>query len=324
MVKIYDFSENELSYKNGTYGGMAGSKDGILINGEEWIVKYPKSLSQMEGENASYSSSPLSEYLGSHIYKILGYNVHDTLLGIRQGKLVVACKDFATDGKMLLEVRTIKNHTGKELEDILEKEKFPSSETHIVDFDELMSHLNRNPILSVIPNIKQHFFEQSVVDVFINNNDRNNGNWGILRERGKKDKIAPIFDNGGSFSTKMPEKKIVRLLENPDKGILENNVLNVLTAYGTKGNQFSAKKFMNYCEQYTEFQTAVLKVTKNIMEKIDDIKSFIDEIPEYCKDKNGKEIEVCSKARKELYKKQIDIRLEKLLIPEMEKITQKV
>ena len=81
MIKIYDFNNNPLSYKNGSYGGMAGSKDGILINGEEWMLKYPKSLSQMEGNNASYSTSPLSEYLGSHIYEILGYNVHQTLLG---------------------------------------------------------------------------------------------------------------------------------------------------------------------------------------------------------------------------------------------------
>ena len=40
-------------------------------------------------------------------------------------------------------------------------------------------------------------------DIFINNNDRNNGNWGILRNKDGVDRLAPIFDNGGSFQTKI-------------------------------------------------------------------------------------------------------------------------
>ena len=134
MIVIYDFNNNELSIKNGAYGGMAGDKDGILLNGEEWMLKYPKNLSQMAGENASYTTAPLSEYLGSHIYEILGYDVHSTLLGEKNGKLVVACKDFAVD-KMLLEIRTLKNHTGKELAELLEGSPVHSSDSHVVDLE---------------------------------------------------------------------------------------------------------------------------------------------------------------------------------------------
>ena len=79
MINIYDLDEYSFSSKNGTYGGAAGSKDGLCINNEDWLIKYPKSLSQMEGLNASYSTAPLSEYLGSHIYKILGFDVHETI-----------------------------------------------------------------------------------------------------------------------------------------------------------------------------------------------------------------------------------------------------
>jgi len=46
------------------------------------------------------SLTPLSEFLGSHIYAILGYPVHETLLGYRKGKIVVACKDFSLDMKL--------------------------------------------------------------------------------------------------------------------------------------------------------------------------------------------------------------------------------
>ena len=36
MIEIVDLNNCELSYKNGLYGGLAGAKDGILYNGEEF------------------------------------------------------------------------------------------------------------------------------------------------------------------------------------------------------------------------------------------------------------------------------------------------
>ena len=120
MIDIYeviDFNRCEYSDKNGSYGGLAGNKDGLLFDGYEWMVKYPKNLSQFRGQNASYSTSPLSEFLGSHIYQLLGFDTHDTLLGERNGKIVCACKDFAPLlEKRLLEIRTLKNHTDDELD----------------------------------------------------------------------------------------------------------------------------------------------------------------------------------------------------------------
>ena len=49
----------------------------------------------------SYVTSPLSEYIGSQIYKILGYEVHETILVVcfdgKREKIVCACKDFIND-----------------------------------------------------------------------------------------------------------------------------------------------------------------------------------------------------------------------------------
>ena len=50
-MEIFDFSNAEYSNRNGSYGGAAGDKDGILINGEPWMAKYPKSN---EGMAKSY------------------------------------------------------------------------------------------------------------------------------------------------------------------------------------------------------------------------------------------------------------------------------
>jgi hypothetical protein len=316
MIKIYNFNNNPLSIKNGSYGGQAGGKDGILINNEEWMLKYPKNLSRMVGENASYSTAPLSEYIGSHIFEILDFDVHKTLLGEKNDKLVVACKDFATD-KMLLEIRTLKNHMSKELAELLEGSPVSSAESHVVDFKELLLHLDMNPLLSKVEGIKERFFEQSIVDVFISNNDRNNGNWGILREKGKPDTLAPIFDNGSCFLSKISEDKIGRLLQSAE---ITNNAVNVLTAYGENGHLYSAKTYFKTAFEIPEFQEAVKKIIPRIKSKTIAIFAMIDEIPEQHVSASGKGIDVMSAERKLLYKTQMQIRIEKLLQPLLEKV----
>ena len=39
-MEIYDLTKCEYSNRHGSYGGMAGDKDGIIFNNEFWIVKY--------------------------------------------------------------------------------------------------------------------------------------------------------------------------------------------------------------------------------------------------------------------------------------------
>lgn len=46
---IQDLNPYIPNERNGTYGGKAGDKEGITINGEYWIVKYPKSTKGMRG-----------------------------------------------------------------------------------------------------------------------------------------------------------------------------------------------------------------------------------------------------------------------------------
>ena len=92
--RIYNFQDCPTNERNGTYGGKAGDKEGVTILGEPWIIKYPKSTAGMRGDLISYTMAPLSEHIGSCVYSILGVPVHETVLGTRNNKLVVACKDF--------------------------------------------------------------------------------------------------------------------------------------------------------------------------------------------------------------------------------------
>ena len=119
MIKIEDF--NYLKSSMISYGGHSGSKKGVLIEGEKWLLKYPKSTKSMNDVNISYTMTPLSEYLGSHIYDIIGLDVHKTKLGIFDSKLVVACKDFLSDDEVIYDYNAIRNEYDSNIERQLEK-----------------------------------------------------------------------------------------------------------------------------------------------------------------------------------------------------------
>ena len=83
----------------------------------------------------------------------------------------------------------------KELAEQLETSLSSTSDSHLVEIESILIHLTHNPILKKVPEIRQRFWEQILVDVLINNNDRNSGNWGVLYENGTY-RLAPVFDNG--------------------------------------------------------------------------------------------------------------------------------
>lgn len=86
------------------YGGNAGFKKGVTVDGVDWIIKFPQETLTFKNVDISFTTAPLSEYIGSHIYDILGYKVHNTKLGvcsnalINKRQLVVACEDFTCNG----------------------------------------------------------------------------------------------------------------------------------------------------------------------------------------------------------------------------------
>lgn len=43
-IIIHDLNGCDLSDRNGTYGGMADLKEGVVYNGENWLIKILKIL----------------------------------------------------------------------------------------------------------------------------------------------------------------------------------------------------------------------------------------------------------------------------------------
>ena len=305
MTTIFLLDECPINSRNGTYGGKAGDKEGITIDGEPWIVKYPKSTKGMRGELVSYTTSALSEYIGSHVYQILGIEAHETRLGIRNGKLVVACKDFCQTEGSLREIRTIKNVYNKELAEQLETSLSSTSDSHLVEIESILIHLTHNPILKKVPEIRQRFWEQILVDVLINNNDRNSGNWGVLYENGTY-RLAPVFDNGAAFSNKLPDRKLAELMEKPER--FRQSLDTSRTIYQMHGKPLFAKDLLSIT--FPDFRETVENLVPVIDSCIPEICALIDEIP-----KCFGELPVCSPVRKEYYKTNIQERLNTFLLP---------
>lgn len=111
------------------YSGSNGKKIGITYENEIYMLKFPGKIDECEKN----SNGTISEYVACHIFKSMGFEVQDTLLGtykLEDGskKIVVACKDFTVDGSILKEFAELKNSIittsnngyGTDLDEILE------------------------------------------------------------------------------------------------------------------------------------------------------------------------------------------------------------
>ena len=317
VMEIKDYT----GFKEGNkfYGGNAGHKISIIENGVKWLLKFPKSTYNLENVDMSYTSAPLSEYIGSKIYEILGHDVHETKLGIYDSKLVVACKDFTTKDYDFFELHEVKNsYLGKneaKREYIMRKSKTSRDE---VNLEELLFVLDNYEKLTKIPRIKERFWDMFVIDNFINNNDRHNGNWGILsNESGMK--LAPVYDNGAGFFSKHDTNKIKKILSDEER--FNQIVENGRTPYIYDGKKIdsstvikklSLEKGENVTEN-TDLKKAVLRNIPKI--ELNKIFKLIDEIPE-----KEKGIKVMSDLEKNFYKKFLKERYEKILLPSYERI----
>ena len=134
MFKNFNnINENFLSY-----GGNGGNKKSFTKeNGEKWFLKFPKTTRDFNNVDISYTTSPISEYIGSQIYNMLSFPVHETELGIYQDKIVVACKDFIPSNARLCEMKNIFNDDLGKNEKERENLKSSTEHNYRVDIEEI-------------------------------------------------------------------------------------------------------------------------------------------------------------------------------------------
>jgi len=279
MLQLINFDKTPTA-KSVFYGGNAGAKEAVVYNSGIWMIKYPKTTRDLINPQISYTTSPLSEYLGSKIYEALGIPVHETVLGIRRNKIVAACKDFTKDETGII-AHLIPFHDLKNsfMSNDIDEYTGTGSETLL---DEVLATINGQDDLKAMQGVIERFWDMFVIDAFIGNNDRNNGNWGILiNAKNQEQSLAPIFDNGNAFFNKRGIAQMQKRLGNADD--MKNDAYNIECVYKYTGLDNEGHKINPFDFMTKGKNEDCAKAVKRFLDAVDitKIEGIINDIPEH-------------------------------------------
>ena len=219
----------------------------------------------------SYTTSPLSEYIGSQIYEALGIQVHQTTLGHRDGKVVVACKDFLGAGERLIEFKNIKNTYNPRTYD----SGTSGSGTLL---SEVLAVIRTEKLLSGLPGVEDRFWDMFVVDMVLGNQDRNNTNWGVIISEGQTARLAPVYDNGAAMFEKRDEATFAKRLKD-ERYICDDAINNLTSVYeGDDGRHINPARYMSSEGRDPGLNDAIMRISERISKGM--IAEIIQKIPE--------------------------------------------
>lgn len=246
------------------YGGLTGSKIAVWYDNSVWMLKCGENLKIKDFKNIeiSYANDPITEYIGSHVYSVFGFPVHDTVLGTYHNKTCVLCKDLAYP-YTIVEFRTIRNMI---MDDSVTQ---PSSGMSLYLHDIFETIRKSDAIDSVAAEAR--FWQMFVIDALIGNSDRNNGNWGFLAKDGEL-VLCPIYDCGGCLNNKRSDAQMKQDLELDRMKNLALNYLYVFT--DDKGKRINP---FHYIEKHPN---EIIKQTLDLFtdDKLEEIFDIIDSL----------------------------------------------
>ena len=297
-----DFSNMVLRRK--TYGGANGQKFQILYNNKRYMLKFP--AKPKLNQDMSYANSCVSEYLGSHIFSLAGIKAQETLLGTYNAngkeRIVVACKDFISSPEISIQ-------------------DFTSIKNTVIDSEQLGAGTELSDIMYAIDNqnhydpkkMKEYFWDMFIVDAFIGNWDRHNGNWGLLYNEAKDEVLGfcPVFDCGSALFPQADEKIMRQVLTSKED--MAYRVFEIpLSAIKQNGQKISYYKFISSLAN-KDCNAALKRIVPKL--NLSAINQLIDETP-YVSELQKQFYKTILSARKELI---LDKSLDKLLQSEKEK-----
>lgn len=273
-----DYSNYET---NKTFYNGSDKKIGINIQGEKYMIKFRKK----EGQNKHFNH--ISEYLGSHIFSILGIKSQEAYLGYYKGEEVVLIKDFNEEGSFFVPF--------DELSDLLLDEEDFSFE---YSFEDVIKFIKDNNKIENKEKIIDTLWEVYIVDALIANSDRHGNNWGFIKKNNKHS-LAPIFDNDYSLFPKLTdENRIKEILESEEE--LNRKVYEIPLSPIKLDGKNSLYYDVISSLRYKECNKALKRIVERI--DLDKIYTLIDNV------------EFASNIRKDFYKKIIKERYEKILL----------
>ena len=215
-----------------TLNNYSGSevKKTLIYNDKKYLVKFPDPIEK--NKNISYINNAYSEYVGSNIFSLSGFNTQKTILGLYhyqdKEKIVCACEDFTDDTHELYEFENL----------ALSINPDKKIGTDFLEILEVLKNMSDSEILT-------KFLDMFIVDAFIGNTNRHNGNWGFLYN--KKDGVmefAPIYDNGSCLNPIFEDREIEKL-DNIEFKNIAYNVYSCLKIDNKRIHYFDFIKSMN-------------------------------------------------------------------------------
>lgn len=273
---MIDFTNAIEEFNN--YKGSEKKKT-LIYKDKKYLVKFPDPIRE-KNKNISYINNAFSEYIGSNVFKIVGFKTQNTILGKYKykgkEKIVCACEDFTDAENILYEFENLALSTNPdkkietELNDIMEV----IEESRMIDTEET----------------KQKFWDMFVIDSLIGNTDRHNGNWGFLLNKATgKAEFSPIYDCGSCLNPMLEDEEIKTISEVE----LKNLAINCYSCLKENGKKIN---YMSYIKQMKnkECNNAINRLFSNI--NLEEVNKFINNI------------DCISDLRKEFYKKIIEQR----------------
>ena len=283
--------------KNKAYAGANGGKIAVMYNGEQYMLKFPPFPTI--NKEMSYTNSCISEYLGCRIFAAAGIPVQETMLGTYTSKgktkIVVACKDFTTPGVTIQDFASLKNR-------IIDSER----NGYGTDLEDILSTIEEQTSVDS-ELLKERFWDMFIVDAFIGNWDRHNGNWGFLYNANTDEvTLAPVFDCGSSLYPQADEEIMRTVLS--DRNEMNHRVFDMpLSAIMYQGKKINYFKFISAGE-FPDCNQALDRITNRI--DIERIFEIVDNTPSI------------SELQKEFYKTMLSERKERILDFSMHRIMQ--
>ena len=252
---MIDFSKYNTT--NTFYSGSE-RKFGVDVDGFEYMLKFRKHT------GFAVRNNHISEYLGSHIFELLGFNVQDTYLGYYNNEEVVACKNFIDNEFQFVPF----NDVG---ESSLEQDK----EVYQYSYEDIMQMLRDNIKLTNVEETIDMFWEMYIVDALIGNFDRHGSNWGFLKKNNKYI-LAPVFDNGSClYPSLTDEYEMTKIMESQE--LTEQRIYKFPTSQVKLNGQKSSYYEVINSLAYPECNKALITVFERYSE--DKINTLIDETP---------------------------------------------
>lgn len=284
--------------KNKTYAGANGGKISVLYNGEQYMLKFPPFPTI--NKEMSYTNSCISEYIGCKVFESVGIPVQETVIGTYTSKgkekVVVACKDFTSQGITLQDFASLKNR-------IIDSER----NGYGTELADILSTIDEQTAMDS-ETLKTRFWDMFIVDALIGNWDRHNGNWGFLYNNSTDEvTLAPVFDCGSSLYPQADEDLMKKILS--DKNELNHRIFDIpLSAVTYNGKKINYFKFLSE-GKFPDCNKALKRISSRIdMKKIYEI---IDNTP------------TITELQKEFYKTMLTARKERIIDFSLNKLKEK-